>query len=110
MAVASQVIRRILVDHARGKHREKRGGEALRITLSEQAISAPAIDLDLLALDQALTRLGAEDELAQKVVELRFFGGMTTPEIAGVLATSERTIERRWAYAKAWLHKALDLG
>jgi len=107
MGVASQVIRRILVEHARGKNRDKRGGGAVRVTLTEQAMSGPAVGVDVLALDQALTRLGEEDEVGQQVVELRFFGGMTMEEITLALNIPERTVHRRWAYAKAWLHREL---
>jgi RNA polymerase sigma factor (TIGR02999 family) len=107
LGVASQVIRRILVDHARAKLTEKRGGGAVRITLTEEAISGPAMDMDVLALDEALDRLGQEDETAQKIVELRFFGGMTAEETSSALGISLRTVHRRWAYAKAWLFREL---
>ena len=105
--VASQVIRRILVEHARAKLSDKRGGGAVRVTLTEEAISGPAMDMDVLALDEALSRLGAEDDTAQKIVELRFFGGMTAQETATALGISLRTVHRRWAYAKAWLFREL---
>lgn len=107
LGVASQVIRRILVEHARSRKREKRGGGAVRVTLTEEALSGPAMDLDVLALDEALTRLGEEDDTAQRVVELRFFGGMTAEETSKVLLLSLRTVHRRWAYAKAWLYREL---
>jgi RNA polymerase sigma factor (TIGR02999 family) len=106
-SVASQVIRRILVEHARAKLSDKRGGGAVRVTLTEEAISGPAMDMDVLALDEALTRLGTEDGTAQKIVELRFFGGMTAQETATALGVSLRTVHRRWAYAKAWLYREL---
>jgi RNA polymerase sigma-70 factor (ECF subfamily) len=105
--VASQVIRRILVEHAREKLRKKRGGGAVRVTLTEAALSGPAMDMDVLALDEALSRLGTEDDTAQKIVELRFFGGMTAQETATALDLSVRTVHRRWAYAKAWLYREL---
>ena len=105
--VASQVIRRILVEHARAKLSDKRGGGRVRVTLTEEAISGPAMDMDVLALDEALSRLGAEDDTAQKIVELRFFGGMTAQETATALGVSLRTVHRRWAYAKAWLFREL---
>ena len=105
--VASQVIRRILVEHARAKLRDKRGGGAVQVTLTEQILSGPAADLDVLALDEALGRLAAEDDLAQKIVELRFFGGMTVDETAMALGISQRTVHRRWAFAKAWLYREL---
>ncbi len=110
MGVASQVIRRTLVEHARARKRDKRGGGAVKVTLTEQALSGPAMDMDVLALDEALTRLGEEDDSAQQVVELRFFGGMTTKETAEALGMAERTVHRRWAYAKAWLFQELRAG
>jgi len=107
LGVATQVIRRILVEHARAKKRERRGGGGVRVTLTEEALSGPAMDMDVLALDEALNRLGEEDDTAQKVVELRFFGGMTVQETAEVLGIAVRTVHRRWAYAKAWLFREL---
>jgi RNA polymerase sigma factor (TIGR02999 family) len=107
LGVASRVIRRILVEHARAKKRERRGGGAVMVTLTEEALSGPAMDMDVLALDEALSRLGEEDDTAQKVVELRFFGGMTAEETARVTGISLRTVHRRWAYAKAWLYREL---
>ena len=110
MGVASQVIRRTLVEHARARKRDKRGGGAIKVTLTEQALIGPAMDLDVLALDEALTRLGQEDDTAQQVVELRFFGGMTNEETAEALGMAVRTVHRRWAYAKAWLFQELGAG
>jgi len=110
MGVASQVIRRTLVEHARSRKADKRGGGAVKVTLTEQAISGPAMDLDVLALDEALTRLGEEDDSARQVVELRFFGGMTAEETAEALGMAVRTVHRRWSYAKAWLYRELRIG
>lgn len=110
LGVASQAIRRILVEHARAKNRDKRGGGAVKVTLTEAALSGPAMDLDVLALDEALTRLGEEDDSARQVVELRFFGGMTIEETSEALGMAARTVHRRWAYAKAWLYRELGAG
>ena len=98
------------MEHARARKADKRGGGAVKVTLTEQALSGPAMDLDVLALDEALTRLGKEDDTAQQVVELRFFGGMTVEETAEVLGLAVRTVHRRWAYAKAWLFQELRAG
>lgn len=110
LAVAAQVMRRLLVDHARQRGRRKRGGGAQRVTLG--GIAAPAdADLDLeelIALDRALTRLAALDEREARVVELRYFGGLTTGEIASVLDVSERTVLGDWAFARAWLKQELS--
>lgn len=106
LAVAAQAIRRILVDHAREKGRLKRGGGRLRVTLSEE-VASDAPDLDMVALDDALARLGEQHPENQQVVELRFFGGLSEKEVATVLGLSERTVRRRWTYARAWLFREL---
>jgi RNA polymerase sigma factor (TIGR02999 family) len=108
LAVASQSMRRILVDHARGKRREKRGGNAERVSLEvvdEEARhdDRPQGGLDVLELDAALDELATRSERQARVVELRFFGGLTAPEIAAALEVSERTVERDWRIARAWL-------
>jgi len=108
MAVAAQAIRRVLVDHGRSKGRAKRGGDRLRVTLTGEVGQQPELDLDILDLDRALERLGLENELDQKVVELKFFGGLTDLEAAGVLDCSERTLRRRWVFARAWLYRELN--
>ena len=100
--IASAQIRRILVDHARSRSRLKRGGDLLRVTLSE-ALSEPDRALDLLELDDALRRLDRESEEDRQIVELKFFGGLTEPEIGVVLGMSERTVRRRWLFARTWL-------
>ncbi len=105
--VASQVIRRVLVEHARARGRDKRGGNALRITLDEDLAGGQGLDLDFLALDGALEELGEEHPEEKQVVELRFFGGMSVPETAKVLDVSSRTVERRWTFARAWLFRKL---
>lgn len=106
--VASQVIRRVLVEHARARGRDKRGGNALRVTLSEELVGGSPVDLDFLALDTALEELGAEHPDEKQVVELRFFGGMSVPETAELLGVSTRTVERRWTFARAWLFRKLQ--
>jgi len=108
LAVAAQAMRRILVDHARTHGREKRGGGWRRLSLSVVEPETPLKDLDLLALEEALERLGREVPLEAKIVEMRFFGGMHTHEIAEVLKIAERTVRRRLAYAKAWLSRELS--
>ena len=114
-ALASQAIRRILVDHARHRGREKRGGGRQRIpidqiTLATSGQSQLAGDrqLDVIAVDDALTRLGRDSERKAKVVELRFFGGLTVEEVAEVLGITSRSVERDWRYARAWLFRELS--
>ena len=110
-AVASQAMRRILVDHARARAADKRGGGEKRVTL--QAVEAPAgpvEELDLLALDEALTRLKALDGGQAQIVELRFFGGLSIEETAEALETSASSVKREFRSAKAWLYRELGLG
>lgn len=105
-AVASNVMRQILVDHARARQTEKRGG-GQTIALDE-AVSFPSKpEVDLLALNDALERLAKLDEQQARIVEMRFFGGLSVEETAEVLGFSTRTVKREWAFAKAWLHKTL---
>jgi RNA polymerase sigma-70 factor (ECF subfamily) len=105
-AIASQLMRRI--DHARRHQYAKRGGGALQVSLNEAAGVSHEKSADLLALDDALKRLAALDERKSKVVELRFFGGMTVEEAAGVLNISPETVMRDWVAAKAWLHREIS--
>lgn len=109
LAVAAQAMRRILVDYARTRKREKRGGEDVKLQLDEAAINTPANEksIDLVALDEALTQLAEFDERQARVVELRYFSGMTEEETAEVLAISPATVRRDWNMAKAWLHRQL---
>lgn len=107
-AVSAQVIRHILVDHARAKATDKRGGAAERIVLDEAISFSEEPDTDLLALDEALKILATFDEQQSRIVELRFFGGLTIEETAEVLKISPATIKREWTLAKAWLHKTLS--
>jgi RNA polymerase sigma factor (TIGR02999 family) len=106
--IAAQAMRRILVDHARTHGRVKRGGASPQVTLDEAMIAAESRSIDLLALDEALERLSALDERQARVVELRFFGGMSVEETAEVLHISPATIKREWSMAKAWLHAQLN--
>ena len=109
-AVASNVMRQILVDHARARQTEKRGGDAQTIALDEAISFARQPEIDLLALDDALARLAGLDERQARIVEMRFFGGLSIEETAEVIGASPRTVKRDWAFAKAWLHKQLKNG
>ena len=111
LAAAAQAMRRVLIDHARGRARLKRGGgELQRVSFSESDFQCETSPEDLLALEEALTSLQARDAAMARVVELRFFGGLSVAETAEVLGTSERTIHRQWTAARAWLHRALRSG
>lgn len=105
--VASQAMRRILVDHARGNLRDKRGGGQRAIPLDEALVFSPAQSADLLELDVALHRLAELDPRQARIVELRFFGGLSVEEAAAVLGISPKTVKRDWSMAKAWLHGEL---
>ena len=105
--VAARAMRQILVDYARKRHAEKRGGGREHFTLTNRHLAFEIRTSDLLALDQALDRLNALNERLRKVVELRFFGGMTEEEIADVLEVSTRTVERDWVKARLFLHREL---
>lgn len=109
-AVAAQLMRRILVDHARSRQALKRGGGITMVTLEAQAADASAdpIAAELLALDQALERLAARDPDHARIVELRFFGGLSVEETAHVMQRSARTVKREWRLAKAWLFRELQ--
>lgn len=107
-AIAATMMRRILIDYARKKHRVRRGGIHNDLPLEEAlTIRVRETDFDLLALDEALNRLAAKEEHLAKVVELRFFSGLDVVETAEVLGFSESTIKRDWQMAKAWLHREL---
>jgi RNA polymerase sigma factor (TIGR02999 family) len=105
--VAAQVMRRILIDHARGHLRQKRGGEYEKVVLDEGLIFSPEQSAELLAVDEALKRLARRDERQARVVELRFFGGLSVEEAAAVLGISPKTVKRDWSVAKAWLYAEL---
>ena len=107
-ALSAGVIRRILVDHARARARVKRGGEAIRVPLRDDLDGAPTESaVDLLALDEALEALGERAPRLRRVVECRFFGGMSVQDTAEALGVSLRTVERDWTRAKAYLYRAL---
>jgi len=105
--LAAQIMRRVLVDHARSRAFKKRGGDARVVSLDEALVVSPQRSPDIVALDEALTRLAAVDERKSKVVELRFFGGLSVEETAEVLKISPFTVIRDWNFAKAWLHAEL---
>jgi RNA polymerase sigma-70 factor (ECF subfamily) len=107
-ALASEMIRRILVDHARGKQAAKRGGGRAVIPLEDAQHAAPERDVDLAALDEALNELADSSPQQAKIVEMRFFGGLTVDEVAMVLEVGKRTVDREWAHAKAWLFCRLE--
>lgn len=109
LAIAAVSMRQVLVDRARRRHAAKRGGQRQRITLDEGLLPAPAADagIDLVALDRALTRLAALDAQQARIVELRYFGGLTVDETAEVMNSSPATVKRHWALARAFLKKAL---
>jgi RNA polymerase sigma-70 factor (ECF subfamily) len=107
-AVASRAMRQILINHAERRAAAKRGGERQKLTLIEGLTPARQDDVDLLVLDEALTRLSMLSERMGRVVELRFFGGLTVEEVAHVLSVSGRTVEGDWQTARAWLARELS--
>jgi RNA polymerase sigma factor (TIGR02999 family) len=110
LAIAASEMRRILVDHARAAGAKKRGAEAQRIPLDEDLTAGRATSLELLALDEALTRLCAASPRQARVAEMRIFAGMRAAEIGQVLSISERTVKGDWRMARAWLARALRAG
>src|SRR6186997_2878273 len=108
VATAAQLMRRIMVDHARQRHSLKRGGGALKVTLDEAALVTETRSEELLALDEALQSLAAQDPRKSQIVELRYFGGLSVKETAEFLKLSQRTVEREWTMAKAWLYRELS--
>jgi RNA polymerase sigma factor (TIGR02999 family) len=107
LAIASRVMRRVLVDYARRRGTRKRGGDFARVDLDEHAIPLDERPQVLLALDEALTRLSAEDERVARVVECRFFGGLTEEETGAALGVTARTVRRDWVRGRAWLYNEL---
>jgi RNA polymerase sigma factor (TIGR02999 family) len=107
LGVAAQMMRRVLVDHARRGRMAKRSGKWLRVTLHERVAEVAGPDVEILDLDRALTRLAAFDPRKSEIAELRFFGGLSLEETAGVLGVSVATVERDWQAARAWLFAAL---
>ncbi len=109
-AIAAKAMRQVLVDCARRRMSQKRGGDWHRVTLGEAVVKTAMGPADLLAMDEALTRLEALDERQARVVEKRFFGGLTVEETAEALSVSPRTVEMEWRMAKAWLSRSLSEG
>lgn len=105
--IAAQIMRRILLNHARNRHRVKRGGGAMQVSLSEAAVVSEEKSAELVALDEALERLAEVDERKARVVELRYFGGLSVEESAEVLGVSQVTVMRDWNMAKAWLTREM---
>ena len=106
-ALAASVMRRVLIDYARTRGYVKHGGEALRVSLNEKNILATEQTADLLALDEALNKLATLDPRQSKVVEMRFFGGLSVEETAEAMSLSPATVKREWSTAKAWLFKRI---
>lgn len=108
-AIAANTMRRILIDYAKAKNAEKRGGGGVKVTLQEGILASPDGDsLELILLDEALKKLEREDERLVKVVELKYFGGMSIEEIANALEISEATVKRDWNVAKLWLLREIS--
>lgn len=107
LGVAASLMRRILVNHARDRAAAKRAGDRERVSLSLVEVPSGGPDVDVIALEDALERLAALDERKAKVVELRFYGGLTSDEVAEVLGISRATVEREWSFSRAWLFDAL---
>lgn len=108
--IAAGIMRRILLNYARDRRRDKRGGEAERVSLSEVAIMSEEKSEELIALDKALTKLESTDERKSRVVELRYFGGMSVEETAAFLKVSSVTVARDWKLARAWLRREIEQG
>ena len=106
-AFAAKIMRNVLVDHARAKQREKRGGDALKVSFTDLNAKTPEIDLDLIALDEALDRLNSIDVRQVRIVELRYFGGLSLDETAEIMKVSRATVARDWNVARVWLHREL---
>jgi RNA polymerase sigma factor (TIGR02999 family) len=107
VGLAAVMMRRILVNHARDRAAEKRGGHVQKVPLSDADAGGDDFDVDIIALHDALVQLEAFDARKSRIVELKFFGGLTTNEIAEVLRVSPATIERDWSFARAWLYDAI---
>ena len=107
-AIGAKMMRRILVDHARGKKRNKRGGDMPRIPLTDDLCVTSRNEEDVLAVEEALKKLAELDPRQAQIVELRFFGGLTMEEVAEVLNVSKRTVESEWTMVRAWLRRELS--
>jgi RNA polymerase sigma factor (TIGR02999 family) len=109
-AIAAKMMRRILVDHARAKSTSKRGAGMPRVAIDEQAMESQERNVDLVALDEALEHLAKIDPQRSRIVELRYFGGLSNEESANILGISPATVQRQWSGAKAWLYRELSSG
>jgi RNA polymerase sigma factor (TIGR02999 family) len=105
--VAAQIIRRVLVDHARARHRLKRGGNAVKVELDEGNMATERTGMDIVALDDVLNRLAKVDPRKCQIIQLRFFGGLSIEETATALNISPATVKREWAFARSWLYKEM---
>ena len=108
LGISARLMRRVLVDHARARGYRKRGGGAARVTLVEELVASPELALDIVALDRALDTLAAVDVRKSRVIELRYFGGLSVEETAEVLHVSSDTVKRDWRLAKLWLLQELE--
>ena len=108
LGIAAQAMREILVDHARRHRAAKRGGNRHRIALDDNAVTESSREVDLLALEAALTKLAKLDPRQAKMIELRFFGGLAIAEVAKVMGMSKRSVEREWTMVRAWLRRELS--
>lgn len=108
MAIAARAMRQVLVEHARARTAQKRGGGQMPVTLVDAALDLPLNIVDLLALDAALSRLAEHDARMAQLVELRFFGGLTLEEAAETMGTSPASAKRWWKFSKVWLHRELQ--
>lgn len=107
-ALASKIMRRILLDYAKTQNRAKRGGDAVHVDIAEVAVLAPSITEEIIDLDEALTKLAEFDETKSRIVEMRHFGGLNVEEVAEVLQVAPITVMRHWNLAKAWLRRELE--
>lgn len=109
-AIAAQAMRRVLIDHARQHRRQKRGGGRAKVSLDETVVLSPQRSDELILLDETLQRLAQVDPRQARIVELRFFGGLTVEEAAQIIGVSKRTVEGDWTMAKAWLKREMENG
>ena len=109
-AAAAEAMRRILIEKARYKQRSKRGGDRQRIELEDATLAIEGPSEDVIAVDEALTKLGREDKIVADLVKMRYFAGLNLEQIAKILGISRRTADRYWAYARAWLHREITKG
>ncbi len=106
-AAAAEAMRRILIERARHKRRRKRGADRQRIDLDDATLAIEGPSEDVIAVDEALTKLGQEDKIVADLVKMRYFAGLNLDQIAKILGISRRTADRYWAYARAWLHREI---